>query len=273
MSAASKSPHATTGAGDACPPNTETILGIRFHTGTTAEAVNAALAGSLVLAPSGPGLAGDLVASAAYREALLGAEINLTDSGFMLLLWRAKTGRSLPRLSGLGYLQALLDRPEIQAERGTFWVMPSAAEQRANVAWLRSRGLKLSDEDCYVAPHYGPGKIEDAALMQRLHSRRPRVVVIAIGGGVQERLGWTLHEALKREPRRPGVVCIGAAIAFLSGTQGNIPSWADRWMLGWWFRIVSSPRRYVPRYWRALRLARLVLRHGTKLPPLGILRA
>ena len=248
--------------------NSETILGIQFHTGDTTEAVEAALMGSLVLAPSGPGLAGDLVTCAAYREALRGADINLTDSGFMLLLWRAKTGRNLPRLSGLGFLQALLERPEIKVAQSTFWVMPNAAEKETNLAWLRRRGLEISDDDCYVAPFYGPGKIEDATLLERIRSRRPGVVVLAIGGGVQERLGWSLHEALKPEPKPAGVACIGAAIAFLSGTQCNIPPWADRWILGWFFRIVSSPGRYVPRYWRALRLAALILRHGSKLPPL-----
>lgn len=257
-----------TSASAAARRKTETILGIQFHTGDTAEAVEAALMGGLVLAPSGPGLAGDFVASEAYREALRGADVNLTDSGFMLLLWRVKTGRKLPRLSGLGFLQALLERPEIKAARGTFWVMPNAAEKETNLAWLRGRGLEILDEDCYVAPFYGAGRIEDIVLLKRIRSRRPGVVVLAIGGGVQERLGWSLHEALKPEPNRPGVVCIGAAIAFLSGTQTNIPPWADRWMLGWFFRIVSSPRRYVPRYWRALRLAALILRHGAKLPPL-----
>jgi UDP-N-acetyl-D-mannosaminuronic acid transferase (WecB/TagA/CpsF family) len=246
---------------------TETILGVEFHIGTTEEAIEAALTGGLVLAPSGPGLAGDFIASAAYREALLAAEVNLTDSGFMLLLWRWRTGRRLPRLSGLGYLQALLARPEARAARGTFWVMPSAAEQAVNLAWLRAQGVEVTEADCYLAPFYGPGGIGDDVLLERIRARRPRVVMLAIGGGVQERLGLGLRRALEREPERPGVVCIGAAIAFLSGTQAKVPSWADRWMLGWLCRIVAEPGRYLPRYWRARRLAGLVFRHGEKLPP------
>lgn len=246
---------------------TETILGLAFHTGTTNEAIEAALAGGLVLAPAGPGLAVDFVESEAYREALLRAEMNLTDSGFLLLLWRLRTGRKLPRLSGLGYLQALLARPETKAANGTFWVMPDATEQAANLAWLRAQGVEVTEADCYLAPFYGPGRIEDETLLARIRERRPRVVMLAIGGGVQERLGWWLRETLDAVPARPGVVCIGAAIAFLSGRQVNIPPWADRWSLGWLFRIVAEPRRYAPRYWRALRLAGLVFRHGAKLPP------
>lgn len=246
----------------------ETILGIGFHVGTVAQAVDAALQGALVLAPSGPGLAGDLVNSPAYRAAVLAAEVNLTDSGFMLLLWRWRMQRRLPRLSGLGYLQALLQHPKIKEAGATFWVMPGAEEQALNLHWLNAHGVAVSPEDCYVAPVYGAGFIEDDALVARIRARRPRVVIIAIGGGVQERLGLALQQRLAADPARPGVVCIGAAIAFLSGAQVAIPAWADRWCLGWLCRIISSPRRYGPRYLAALRLAGLIRRHGRALPPL-----
>ncbi|MEY4489937.1 MAG: hypothetical protein RIQ79_2445 [Verrucomicrobiota bacterium] len=254
--------------GNGRSPSVETILGIPFHTGSKAEAINAALTGALVLAPSGPGLATDFTTSASYREALLGADINLTDSGYMLLLWRMRSGRKLPRLSGLGYLRELLIQPQIKAAGGTFWVMPTEQEKTTNLAWLHTQGVIAGVEDCYVAPVYGPGPLADGDLLARVRLRQPKVVVITIGGGVQERLGRSLCVALRNEPNRPGIVCIGAAISFLSGTQANIPPWVDRWMLGWCFRIATSPRRYLPRYWRALRLFGLVFRNGHHLPPL-----
>ncbi len=250
------------------PSSAETILGIKFHTGSKAAAVDAALTGALVLAPSGPGLATDLISSASYREALLSADINLTDSGFMLLLWRMRTGRKLPRLSGLGYLRELLIQPKIKAAGGTFWVMPTEQDRTTNLAWLKTNGVIAEADDCYVAPTYGPGSLEDSELLSRVRLRQPKVVVITIGGGVQERLGKALCVALKNDQNRPGIVCIGAAISFLNGTQANIPPWADRWLLGWWLRVAYAPKLYLPRYWRALRLFGLVLRNGQELPPL-----
>lgn len=250
------------------PAPTETILGIRFYLGSIAGAVASALEGALVLAPSGPGLAVDLVGSAAYRQALLQADINLTDSGFMLLLWQWRTGRKLPRLSGLGFLRVLLEHPRARAAGGTFWVMPSAEEQAIHLRWMRAQGVQVEPESCYLAPRYGRGVLEDPVLLARIRQLRPRVVILAIGGGVQERLGLSLARALENDAARPGVVCIGAAIAFLSGAQVNIPPWADRWKLGWLMRLCSSPRRYVPRYFAALHLARLVRDHADRLPPL-----
>jgi UDP-N-acetyl-D-mannosaminuronic acid transferase (WecB/TagA/CpsF family) len=53
--------------------------------------------------------------------------------------------------------------------------------------------------------------------------------------GVQERLGYALRKQLSY---KPAILCLGAAIAFLSGGQANIPNWADRLMLGW-LRVIG----------------------------------
>ena len=119
------------------PRPRERILGVEFYTGSTEEVIEAVWSeGALVLAPSGPGLAVDWVNSAAYREALEGADFNLTDSGALLLGWWILTGRKLPRLSGYGFLRALLATPEARSPGATFWVMPNERELTINLDWL-----------------------------------------------------------------------------------------------------------------------------------------
>jgi UDP-N-acetyl-D-mannosaminuronic acid transferase (WecB/TagA/CpsF family) len=88
-------------------------------------------------------------------------------------------------------------------------------------------------------------------------------VVVTIGGGTQERLGLYLKRHLSY---LPAIHCIGAAIAFLSGDQVHIPTWADRRYLGWLFRCVSNPKRFVPRYWDARQLFGLMVRYRDTLP-------
>ena len=84
----------------AAPPPLRRILGVDFFIGTIEQATDRALAGGLVVAPSAPGLAVDLVKSPSYREALTTADLAITDSGYMVLLWRLFTGEKLPRHSG-----------------------------------------------------------------------------------------------------------------------------------------------------------------------------
>jgi len=222
--------------------------------------------GGLVVAPSAPGLAVDLVRAPAYREALQTADLVLTDSGFMVLLWRFYTGEKLPRHSGLKFLRAVLACPELKRPGAVFWVMPSEVEAVRNRGWLESQGFVVTADDIYVAPAYPvTGDLADAALVTRIAARRPQVVMLAIGGGVQERLGCTLRAQL---PYRPGILCLGAAIAFLTGGQASIPPWADRLVLGWLLRLISNPRRFWRRYWEALRLAPLLWRWRERLPDL-----
>jgi len=64
----------------------------------------------------------------------------------------------------------------------------------------------------------------------------------------------------------PAIHCIGAAIAFLSGDQVHIPVWADSFYLGWLFRSISEPTRYIPRYWDARKLLPLMARYRDRLP-------
>jgi UDP-N-acetyl-D-mannosaminuronic acid transferase (WecB/TagA/CpsF family) len=116
----------------------------------------------------------------------------------------------------------------------------------------------------YVAPMYGFGKaIHDEVLLETIHRLRPQHVIVTIGGGTQEKLGLYLKRNLSY---LPAIHCIGAAIAFLSGDQVHIPEWADAFYLGWLFRSISEPRRYIPRYWDARKLFPLMARYRDRLP-------
>jgi UDP-N-acetyl-D-mannosaminuronic acid transferase (WecB/TagA/CpsF family) len=232
------------------------ILGVRFFTGGLPRLLDLTAGGGLVVVPSAPVLA-DMRFDEHHRQAVEGADFAITDSGFMVMLWLLLRRTRLTRISGLRYLRALLDDPRFRAAGATLWVMPSSAEARANRFWLQSRGIPLTGEDCYLAPLYPKGPLTDPALVAMIEARRPRYVVLNIGGGVQERLGYHLRNTLSY---RPSILCTGAAIGFLSGNQANIPPWADRMFLGWFLRVLREPRRFLPRYRRALGLVPLLLR-------------
>lgn len=238
------------------------ILGLTFFTGTVAEAVDQMESqGGLLVVPNAPGLK-DLPVKQNYREALLNADLIITDSGFMVLIWNILQKDWIPKRSGLAYVRELLQRPGIRDERSTLWVMPSHASAERNVRWLRANCGELEDEDVYVAPMYGD-VIQDESLLERIRIRRPRHIVITVGGGTQERLGHYLKQNLNY---RPAIHCIGAAIAFLTGDQVHIPVWSDKLYLGWLFRCISEPGRSILRYWSAWRLVPLMIRYRHEMP-------
>jgi UDP-N-acetyl-D-mannosaminuronic acid transferase (WecB/TagA/CpsF family) len=239
-----------------------TILGIRFFAGTAEEAVRLGLRGGLVVAPSAPVLV-TMVDDPGTRAALLGCKLALTDSGLMVLLWNFLRRDHVQRVSGLEYLELILRDPSLAEPGAMFWIMPNESALERCLAWLQERGYPAARENFYVAPIYPAGELRDEKLLAAIAGPRPRQVFLAIGGGVQERLGFYLQENLASPP---GLHCIGAAIGFLTGDQVNIPMWADRWRLGWFFRVVAEPGRFGPRYWKARRLVPLLLKYGERLP-------
>lgn len=241
------------------------ILGVEFYSGDVDGAIDQLANGGLLVVPAAPALK-DIACNQAYREAITNADVAIPDSSFMVLLWNWFERDSLQRLSGLKYLRQLLLREEVRAPGNTFWVMAGEASARRNVQWLASNGILVPPSRVYEAPMYGP-EIDDPVLIGRLHDLQVKHIVITIGGGTQERLGLYLKRNLNY---RPSIHCIGAAIAFLSGDQVKIPDWADQLYMGWFFRCISAPARYVPRYWSALKLVPLLRRYRDKLPPLQV---
>ena len=190
------------------------------------------------------------------------ADLVLPDSGFMVLLWRTLRGRGIARLSGLAYLQELLRRPELGQSSAALWILPNEEAREKTGRWLQAHSVATTPEDFYVAPIYGP-KVEDRVLVERIDSRRPRHVIIALSGGVQEKLGFYLRE---NAGYRPALHCIGAALGFITGYQVAIPAWADRLYLGWFLRLLSNPRRFLPRTLSAFALPGMIVRYGETLP-------
>ena len=244
------------------------ILGVDFFCGTAHETIVRMRQGGLLVVPAAPALK-DLPTNVAYREALLHADLAITDSAFMVLIWNFISHRRVPRVSGLAYLKELLLEPEVREPGNTLWIMASPKSAKTNVDWLRRLGIELHDADIYMAPLY-KGEIDDQALLAKMSLHRYRHVVVTVGGGTQERLGLYLKRQLSY---LPAIHCIGAAIAFLSGDQVYIPNWADKTGLGWLFRCLSNPSAYVPRYWAARKLVWLMLRYRSELPPLQLAKA
>jgi len=233
------------------------ILGINFFVGDMPDLLELCAEGHFIVVPAGPALA-DLPNHAAYRESVEKSDFAITDSAFLVLLWKFFTGQRLPRISGLKLLRSLLADDELRQPGSSLWIMPSKPAMEANLAWLNQHGYPITPEQGFVAPYYPNGAIADLSILSWVEAHKSPYIIINLGGGVQERLGWYLKENLSY---RPSIICVGAAVAFITGLQANIPEWADSWMLGWFLRCLYEPRKFVPRYWKALRLISILSKY------------
>jgi N-acetylglucosaminyldiphosphoundecaprenol N-acetyl-beta-D-mannosaminyltransferase len=247
----------------------ESVLGIGFFDGSVEDAcMQVEQAGGLLVAPSGPGLAGDLIDSPIYGKALKEADLVLADSG-LLCLWAKYFSKSfIRRISGLFFLKNLLDRKNWLGVN-TCWVMPTAKEAEASMQWLKDRFSEAPEHlEVYLAPIYPKvGKISDDELLAKIEKSKPKFLFIQLGGGTQERLGLFLKQKLSY---KPAIICTGAALAFLSGQQAKIPMWADHLFIGWLLRCIHQPKTFIPRYLKAFKLIYLLFKYGNKSPSLNI---
>ena len=258
------------------------MLGIDFFVGTAAEAIaHISKYGGLIVAPAAPSFIA-LQDDPDYRRAIADADLAIADSGWAVLFWRLLRREKLSRISGLALFKALLETADARIPGNLFFILPS--EKAKTIEFGRALNLPITADDCYVAPRYfscSHGSVSreerervsqkrgysiaDDALVAILQSRKPKHIIIGIGGGMQDKLGSYLKHQLTY---RPGIYCIGAAPGFVTGDQIVIPMWADRFFVGWIFRIIDRPRDYLTRYWKARFLPLLIIKYGTEIPQL-----
>jgi len=242
--------------------NTISILGIPFIHGKV-EDVFAYLneKGGLLTVPAAPNLA-TIPKDKLYYKSLLESDIVIPDSGLMVLMWKLISFKPINKISGLLFMNHFLDCLSIVEQKKIFLINPNEAEGEINRAFLNKRGLNITKDNIYAAPYYEDDSIEDAVLLSKIQAQRPHWIMINIGGGVQEKLGLFLKESLSYAP---AILCTGAAIAFKTGSQINIPNWADKFYLGWFYRCLSNPKLYVSRYTKGFKLVIIMLKYQSKI--------
>ena len=208
--------------------------------------------GQLMIAPSGPGLSA-IDKDIKYWDALKGADFAIPDSGFMVFLARLFFGLKIKKLSGPKFLRSLLKEDVLRNECVIFCIDPNNKESEINNKYLNHIGIPIKSKEHYIAPFYDKKNISDQRLVDILESLivKPKFLLINLGGGVQERLGFYIKNNLSY---KIGIICTGAAIAFETGQQARLPIWVDKLYLGWFARIIQNPKLFSMRFLKAFRL-------------------
>lgn len=97
-----------------------------------------------------------------------------------------------------------------------------------------------------IAPPMGfdPASDEAGTLLRRIQDSGARLCFVALGAPKQERLA----ARGRIEAPSVGFASIGAGLDFLAGSQQRAPVWVRKMSMEWAWRMLSSPRRLVPRY-------------------------
>jgi len=223
------------------------ILGTKYFIGTLNELLKITESGVFIVVPSAPVLA-KCFDDRFLLESIDSSDFAIIDSSVIILSCRLAGVYNIHKISGYLFLSKLIEYNSFRTSNSIYWIMPNENEMNQNIIWLKSIGVSINSSDCYVSPLYIVDPIIDIKLLNLLQVNKPKYIIICIGGGVQEKLGYYLKKNLYY---RPTIICTGAAIAFLSGVQTKIPFWADKFYMGWMFRILDKPFLYIPRYFKS----------------------
>ncbi len=197
---------------------------------------------------------------AGFRAAYSEAAFVLLDSRFASKLLHRLRRIRLPVCTGSDLTAALFQRIIRPTDRIVL-IGSSAAQAQ----WLRDRfGLRdLQHHNPPMGFIRQPGAVE--AALQFIESASPfRYCLIGVGTPQGEMLAQRL---CGRDRARGLVLCIGASIDFVTGTQRRAPPWMRRLGIEWLYRLVREPRRLAyrylvrsPRFFAYQRRAQIILR-------------
>ena len=207
----------------------------------------------LFVFPSGPGLS-ELKVNSNYHKSLINSDYVFFDSGFFVLLLRFFKNINVQKLSGYKFLDFYFNYLKIKKKK-IFSIDPNKELSNSYRLFFKKK-IKIKSFH-YIAPKYNLRIKINKNLIKRIHDSKAKEIIINIGGGTQEILGYYLSKKLNKKYK---IVCTGAAIAFFTGDQSPINNNIDKLYLGWLFRIIYNPKIFLPRYLSAFKLFFLFIR-------------
>tara|TARA_Y100000992_G_C21271607_1_gene497240 strand:+ start:2265 stop:2975 length:711 start_codon:yes stop_codon:yes gene_type:complete len=202
--------------------------------------------GGYVVAPAASSLS-EIIFNKRYYYSLRNSDIAIFDSGFFCILLRIFKQIKVKKLSGYLFLKLLLEEKNIKNKK-FFLINPSQRENIKNFNLLRSKGVLC--QRSLIAPVYNMSNYKDLGLINMINSYNPDILIINLGGGIQEPLAAFIKQKSKK--KKLIILCTGAAISFLTKEQAPISEFYDKYYLGWMIRLIHRPKSYFPRVIKSL---------------------
>ena len=239
-------------------PPTAIILGIKVHALTTD--LTLALIEEFIasgrphqLVTVNPEFVIEAQHDAEFQRILNAAALALPDGIGLLMAARFLGTTSLPeRVPGSDLVVRLAELSHQKGYRLYFLGAREGVAEKAAAA-LKVHYPNLQVIGCYAG---SPGLDENEAIVQRILSVRPDILLVAYGAPRQDK--WVARNL----DRLSVPVCkgVGGSFDFIAGVAARAPLWVQRLNLEWLHRLLMQPWRW-RRIWNAVpRFSWLVLR-------------
>lgn len=181
----------------------------------------------------------------AFRTAYEGASLVVPDGRYTTALVRFLEKKQLETINGSDLVPALFATAEKKSSLRVFLLgaMPGVAEQAA--ANIERRWPNVDVVGTYSPPlGFENDSHETEQMIQRVNAASVDLLVLGLSPPKQE-----IWISRNQQAIQGGVaICAGATIDFLAGEKSRAPLWMQRSGLEWLHRMITEPRRLLPRY-------------------------
>ena len=209
----------------------------------------------LFVFPSAPVLT-DLQNNQNLHISLINSDHVFFDSGFFVLLLNLFKNYRIEKFSGYRFLKFYFSYLK-STKKKVLLIDPNIKLSKSYKKYMLINKIKSRH---YVAPNYKKENIIDKKLLNLIKKIKVKEIIINIGGGTQEILGYYLRRNLKSDTK---IVCTGAAIAFFTRDQAPINNLIDKLYLGWFLRILFKPNIFFPRYLNSIKFIKIFFSNKT----------
>ena len=189
---------------------------------------------------------------AAYRRARF-----VTADGFPIVVLSRLVGTRIERTTGADLVEPIC--AEARKKGLSIFLLGSNDRTLQVTAYRlseRFKGLKIAGRIA-PGPGFDPYSSEADAAIKCIRASGAKLCFVALGAPRQELFAARCLDELDGT----GVLCIGAALDFIAGTQSRAPSIARKTGMEWAWRMLREPRRLGPRYVKCMTIVpRLVAR-------------
>lgn len=176
------------------------------------------------------------------RYLLQQAELTTADGTPLFWAMQSLGAKLKERVAGVDLVLSLAQKA---AEKGySFFLLgaaPGVAQEAAVELQDRFPGLKIAGVH---SPPYQSVLEMDRAILDKIRSVRPDVLLVAFGNPKQEK--WIAMHA--REIGIPVMIGVGGTLDFIAGVRRRAPVWMQRMGLEWSHRLIQEPGRLWRRY-------------------------
>jgi len=223
------------------------FYGIKFYDWEFSQILKKINLGGYLVAPAASALA-EIKNDKNYYNSILKSNCAIFDSGFFCILLRIFRIYNPTKFSGYLFLRKFLNTQSVKKKK-ILLINASKLQAKMNKELMYIN--KFKRVFLYNVRHYKSNKIKDAKLIKFINKYKPFYILINIGGGKQEPLAFYIKKKIKF---KLAILCLGAAIDFITKLQAPIDEFVDKIYLGWFLRIINNPKIFFLRVFKSLNL-------------------